>query len=302
MLVNASVIQGLFTNLKTTFNKAFAAVEPVWPKIAMEVPSTGASNDYSWLSMFPKMREWIGEKYVKALEAFNYQLVNRDFEATVEVKRKHIEDDQIGIYSPLAKDAAHSAKTWPDELIFEVVNGAFASLCFDGQYFIDTDHPVGDGVVSNKITVKLKAGTLAEAQASFGAAKTKMREFKDDEGRPLGLRPNVLLVPPALEDTANLLMDSERLQDGKQNPYRNSAEVVVGDYLTDPDAWFLLDTTRPVKPFIFQPRKRPVFVSQVNMESDDVFMKAVYKYGAESRGNAGYGFWQLAVGSDGSTG
>ena len=62
---------------------------------AMVVPSTGKENDYSWLSRFPKMREWIGDKVVKALAAFNYTIRNKDWEATVEVERNDIEDDQI---------------------------------------------------------------------------------------------------------------------------------------------------------------------------------------------------------------
>ena len=36
------------------------------------------------------------------------------------------------------------------------------------------------------------------------------------------------------------------------------------------------------------------------MDSDDVFNKALYKFGAEARGAGGYGFWQLAVGSTGT--
>lgn len=36
------------------------------------------------------------------------------------------------------------------------------------------------------------------------------------------------------------------------------------------------------------------------MDSDDVFNKKEYKYGAEARAAGGYSFWQLAFGSDGT--
>lgn len=300
MLVNKSTIQAVFLSLKTTFNNAFDAAPSVWQKIAMEVPSTSSQNDYTWLSNFPKMREWVGDKVVKSLEAFKYTIANKPFEATIGVKRDDIEDDNLGIYKPQAEMAGFSAKQWPDELVMELVNAAFATPCYDGQYFFDTDHPVGGASVSNKGTAALSFATLAAAQASYGAARTAMRKFKDDEGRPLNIIPSVLLVPPALEDTAKALMSNDRLEDGKPNPYKNSAEVVVDARLTSDTAWFLLDMTKPVKPFVFQPRKKPVFVSQTSEENDDVFMRGEFKFGTEARGNAGYGLWQLAYGSTGA--
>lgn len=301
MIVNASAINAIFVNLKATFNKAFDAAPSTWAKIAMRVPSTGVQNDYAWLENFPKMRRWVGDKVIKNLKAGKYTLKNEDFEATIAVARNDIEDDILGIYAPQAQNAGFSAKQWPDELIFDIVNGGFSTECFDGQYFFDTDHPVNGQSVSNKGTKALSVATLAAAQASYGAARTAMRKFLDEEGRPLNITPNVLLVPPALEDTARALLTNERLEDGKPNPYRGTAELVVDARLTSDTAWFLLDTTKPVKPFIFQERKAPVFVQQTKMDSDDVFKRGVFNFGVESRGAAGYGFWQLAYGSDGTT-
>lgn len=300
MLVNASTLSAIFINLKTTFNNAFTTAPSQWQDVAMLVPSTGKQNDYGWLSNFPRMRKWIGEKAVKALAASKYSIVNDDFEATVEVDRNDIEDDNLGIYKPQAEMAGHSAKQLPDEIVFDLINQAFTALCYDGQYFFDTDHPVNGQSVSNKGTKKLSCATLAAAQASYGAARTAMKKFKDDEGRPLAISPNVLLVPSALEDTANLLMSTERFEDGKPNPYRNTAKVVVAPWLTSDDAWFLLDTSKPVKPFIYQERKKPDFVQQTDPQADNVFNRRKFKFGAEARAAGGYGFWQLAYGSDGS--
>ncbi|MDP2153810.1 MAG: Mu-like prophage major head subunit gpT family protein [Methylotenera sp.] len=300
MLVNKETIGNVFISLKTTFNNAFAAAPSVWQKIAMRVPSTTGQNDYAWLSNFPKMRKWIGDKQVKSLEAAKYTLVNDDFEATVEVDRNDIEDDTLGIYGPQAEMAGWSAKQMPDEGILEVVNLGFTTACYDGQYFFDTDHTVAGASVSNKGTKVLSISTLAAAQASYGAYRTAMKKFKDDEGRPLNVTPNVLLVGPALEDTANALMTNDKLEDGKPNPYKNTATVVVDARITSDTAWFLLDTTKPVKPFVFQDRKSPVFVEQTDAQSDDVFSRKKFKFGAEARAAFGYGFWQLAFGSDGT--
>lgn len=301
MLVNKSTLSSVFIALNAAFNNAFAAAPSVWEKVAMKVPSTTGQNDYAWLSNFPKMRKWVGDKNVKALEAAKYSIVNDDFEATIEVDRNDIEDDTLGIYAPQAQMAGEAARQLPDEIVFDLVNGAFATKCFDGQYFVDTDHDVAGASVSNKGTKALTITTLAAATASYGAYRTAMRKFKDADGRPLNITPTVLLVPPALEDIALALMNSERLEDGKPNPYRGTAQVVCDARLTSDTAWFLLDTTKAVKPFIYQERKAPVFVQQTDAQTDDVFNRKKFKFGAEARAAGGYGFWQTAFGSDGTT-
>ena len=299
MLVNRSNLEQIFINLKTTFNKAFDAAPSLWQKTTMLVPSGGSQNDYGWLSRFPRMRKWIGDKVIKALEAFKYTVVNDDWEATVEVDRNDIEDDNLGIYAPMAQEAGFSARQLPDEIDADLKNNAFANLCYDGQYFYDSDHSVAGASVSNLGTAALSAATTAAAAASYGAARLAIMSFKDDEGRPLGLIPDTLEVPPALEATARLICENEKLTDESPNPYRGTATVMVNPRLTSSTAWFLHVTTRPVKPFVYQERKKPVFVQQIDMASDDVFMRRQYKFGAEARCAGGYGFWQMSYGSTG---
>lgn len=303
MLVNKANLEAIFINLKTTFNKAFAATPPEWQKTAMKVPSTGSQNDYAWLSRFPKMRKWLGDKVVKALSAFKYTVVNDDWEATVGVLRKDIEDDNLGIYEPQAQEAGYSAQQLPDEIVADLKNNAFTEYCYDGQYFYDTDHPVGKdetlASVSNKGTAALSAATLALAAASYGAARLAIMSFKDDEGRPLGLIPDTLEVPPALEAVATLLLTSDKLGDESPNPYKGTAQLLLNTRLTSETAWFLHVTKRPLKPFIYQERKAPIFVSQTGMDADAVFSRGEFKFGAEARAAGGYGLWQMSYGSTG---
>jgi len=299
MLVNKSNLTAVFINLKTTFNKAFEAAPSLWEQTAMRIPSGSSQNDYSWLSRFPKMRKWLGDKVVKALSAFKYTIINDDFEATVGVDRNDIEDDNIGIYEPMARDAGFSAKQLPDEIVADLKNNAFANECYDGQYFYDTDHDVAGSSVSNKGTAALSAATTALAAASYGAARLAIMSFTDDEGRPLGLIPDLLEVPPALEATAKLLLESEKLTDESPNPYRGTARILVNPWLTSSTAWFLHVTNRPLKPYIYQERKAPVFVQQTSEENDDVFNRKQFKFGAEARAAGGYGLWQMSYGSTG---
>lgn len=299
MLVNKSNLTAVFINLKTTFNKAFEGAPSQWEKTAMLVPSGSSQNDYAWLSRFPKMRKWLGDKVMKALEAHQYSVVNDDWEATVWVDRNHVEDDILGIYGPMAQEAGYSARTLADEIVADLKNNAFTGVCYDGQYFYDTDHPVGSSTKSNKGTAALSAATTAAALASYGAARTAIMTFTDDESRPLGLIPNLLEVPPALETVGKLICENDKLTDESPNPYKGTAVLLVNPWLTSSTAWFLHVTNRPMKPYIYQERKKPVFVQAIDPESDDVFMRKMFKYGAEARAAGGYGLWQLSYGSTG---
>jgi len=62
--------------------------------------------------------------------------------------------------------------------------------------------------------------------------------------------------------------------------------------------WFLMDLSKPLKPLLYQERKKPEFQSKTDpASSDHVFMRDEFLWGTSMRCNVGYGFWQLAFGS-----
>lgn len=66
--------------------------------------------------------------------------------------------------------------------------------------------------------------------ANYAAARAAMGSFKSDEGRPLNVRPNLLVVPPSLEGAALELVTAEQIN-GTTNKWRGTAEVLVVPYL-----------------------------------------------------------------------
>jgi len=300
--VNKATLDVLFLALKKSFNNAMMRASPTWDQIATLIPSTTAANYYAWMEQFPQLRKWVGDKMIQRLQRQDYIVPNDDYEATLSVKRNHIEDDQLGIYPVNADAYGTTAANWPDKLIYDLVNAGFKNKCFDGQPFFSAKHPVAKTTYSNLLTAPLSIASQAEAKAGFGKAREMMWSLRDSQDEPLSLNPNILLVGPALFDLATSLMTTDRLEDGKPNPYKGAAKVVMSQRITSSTAWFLLDTTQALKPFIFQMRKKPVFVSQVTPDSDGVFMRAEYLFGVEARGAAAYAFWQMAVGSTGTGG
>lgn len=291
LVINASNLAAIYQGFKTTFKSAFAGATPDWSKIATVVPSTTATENYGWLAAWPQLREWIGDRQIKSLQAYGYSITNRKFESSIGVPRDAIDDDTYGVFGNLFAEMGYAAATHPDSLVFSLLAAGPSTLCYDGQYFFDTDHPVGAGVVSNwgggagaawyfletrrplkplifqmRREYDLKAMTSMEDEgvfmrdeyrygvdarcnvgyglwqmaygskqtldeAGFEAACVALATMKDDEGRPLGIKGNLLVVPPALEKAALKLVKSQYLASGADNPYYNRAEVLVSAYL-----------------------------------------------------------------------
>lgn len=61
--------------------------------------------------------------------------------------------------------------------------------------------------------------------------------------------------------------------------------------------WYLLDTNRAIKPFIFQLRRGVQLVRMDRPEDEQVFMQKKFRYGVDYRAVATYGLWQLCYAS-----
>ena len=68
--------------------------------------------------------------------------------------------------------------------------------------------------------------------ANYAAARTAMMNFKADGGRPMGIRPTLLVVPPTLESSAFEVLKAERDAAGATNVYQNSADLLVTPWLS----------------------------------------------------------------------
>ncbi|MDR0673334.1 MAG: Mu-like prophage major head subunit gpT family protein [Zoogloeaceae bacterium] len=233
MPITQQQLDALKTSIVARFNAGLAAAPDDWTKIARLIPSSSKSNTYAWLSQFPAFREWVGARAHKALAEKAYTVVNKKFEATVDVQRTDIEDDAFDHYGAIAESAGRSAIDHKNSLIFEALKAGFTSECYDGQYFFDADHPV----------------------------------YANEDGTG-GVTTVSNLVP----------LDTDGEEEASE-------------------PWALLCTKRAVAPLYLQERVPVEFAANTAVWSDNVFNLDVYSYGARWRGNAAYGFWQCAVGS-----
>ena len=293
MVINPQTLRGIYVAFNTIFNKALTEVQPMYTEIASVIPSTTESETYAWLGDIPGMREWIGDREVQNLTASGYVIRNKDFELTVGVDRNAVEDDKLGLYNISIQNLAQEAARHPDTLIFDLLAAGFTVKCSDGQPFFSAAHKVGNETFSNMSHAKLSLDAYIKARAAI-------MSLTNSQGQALSLIPDKLIVPPALEKEARDILVADFVNGTKNTMQGTAKPVVVPQLAKHGTKWFLLCTTRPVKPLIYQERKKAKFVSLTAESDPNGFMSKKFLYGADSRGNAGFGFWQMAFGSDGT--
>lgn len=292
MIVNQANLHGLSVGYSTAFNRSFGDTQSNYQKVATVVPSSTGEQDYKWLGQIPDMREWVGERELQSLAAYDYLIKNKKFEMTISVPRDDIEDDKYGVYTPYFSNMGEAAALHPDVLVFGAMMDGFKEKCYDGQPFFSSSHKVGKDTYSNCTDKRLSRESYMEARSSI-------MSIRGDKGKSLKLVPDLLVVSPALEETAKLILEADQI-DGTTNVLKGTAKLLVEPALAEhPDYWFLLCTGRFLKPIIYQIRKKIKFTSLTKDTDENVFMRDEFVYGADGRSNAGYGFWQMAYGSTG---
>ncbi len=140
--ITAEQLNMIKTTLIARFDAGLKLAREDYKKVAKVIASSNKSNTYAWLAQFPSFVEWVGARQHKAIKEHAMQVVNRKFETTVDVLREDIEDDNIGQYGTLAESAGIAAIDLKNDLVFQALANGFATACYDGQYFFDSDHPV----------------------------------------------------------------------------------------------------------------------------------------------------------------
>ncbi|QBF31499.1 Mu-like prophage major head subunit gpT family protein [Thalassococcus sp. S3] len=296
MIINAATLNAIRVGFNGSFRRGLGQAENEMARIATTVPSSTKENKYGWLGKIPNMSEWIGARTIHGIAEHDYAIKNKSFELTIGVDRDDIDDDNLGVYDPLFVEMGESARSHPNQMVFDALQNGFTNECYDGQNFFDTDHPVLDEngatitvantdggagtpwfLLSTKRALKpiifqtrkaaefvakdrvtddnvfdlkeFRYGIDARYNVGYGfwqmswgsrqtlnadnykAARAAIMGMKGDYGRPLGLMPDLLVVPPTLEGEAMEILNAERNAAGETNIWKGTAELMVTPWL-----------------------------------------------------------------------
>lgn len=296
MIINRQNLTNLGVGFKTSFQNGLGQAEAQSDRVSTMVSSSTAREEYGWLGKIPNVREWVGDRVMQNMLQHAYAIRNRSWELTIGVDRDDIEDDSLGVYTPMFEEMGRSTAAHKEHLVFGLLQSGFTEICYDGQPFFDQDHPVldesgntvsvantdgGGGVpwylmdgsrALKPIIFQMRRpwnfvakdrpdddkaferkeyvyGVDGRSNVGFGfwqfawgsrqtlnatsykLARESLMGMRGDYGRPLGVMPNILVVPPSLEGPALELLNAERNAAGATNIYRNTAELLVVPWL-----------------------------------------------------------------------
>lgn len=190
--------------------------------------------------------------YEDEVEGFNVIYTHGTFGKGTSVSQELWEDDQFAVMRRKPKNLADAKIRTQEQFAADIFNYGFTtggggSAPFTGPdslALFSTAHLREDGgaTQSNSITSDLSEDSIENALVT-------MRATLDGKGQLMLVQPGSLLVPPALEKEARILMDSMQrtgTTNNDINPYKGRLDVVVWDYLGSTaggsdTAWFIYD-------------------------------------------------------------
>lgn len=284
--------------------------------ISMLFDSDQESETYKWLGQVPAMREWISGRNAKAFSTNGITIVNKEFEATLQVLLSELRRDKTGqVQIRIAELAQRALSHWNKLLSTLITNGtgATSGYCYDGQYFFDDDHSEGDSGTQKNLLTASEVAALDVATATKPTAQEAARAilgvigymmgYKDNEGEPMNENAQkfLLMTSPALWQHLAGGVYSQYVGSGETNPVANivakegfDISIVANARLSYTTQFAIFRTDAPAKPFIRQ-EEVPLKMSALAEGSDEEFKNKRHLYSVEAIRNVGYGYWQYAA-------
>jgi phage major head subunit gpT-like protein len=269
---------------------------------------------YGILGANSAMREWVGPRQANVLDKKQYEIRNKQYEATMVVPQLELNRDKLGMLqariNTFAEDAG--AGHW-GTLLEGLINNA-DGICYDGQKFFDTDHVWGDsGTQTNALTATevpssnvgtTTAPTPTEAANIILEMTAWMLTYKNNKGRPVNANARQFIV---MVSTAQMFagvvqaIANQYLAGTVTNPLTGMKQggfmytPVLNPNLTNATEKIrLFRMDGPVKPFIRQD-EQGIEYQMLGRGSDFYFDNKAIKLGIDASRGAGYGAWEYAA-------
>ena len=186
-----------------------------------------------------------GIEYDDFDQLYKTTLTHKEYVKGFKVERKLVDDDQYGLINPRPRQLAISAMRTREKHAASIFNNAFSASYTGGDSIrlCNASHPLAP---THSADVQSNAGTTALSYTSLNATRELMRAYTDDRGELTPVMPDTLLIPAELEEAANAIAKTVNKPD-TGDYHANFAgnwlkAIVVWDYLTDANNWFLIDS------------------------------------------------------------
>jgi phage major head subunit gpT-like protein len=306
-------LPSLYVKYSQLFQQSILNIGVNWPKFAQMFESSTTTETHVFADRIQQMRQWFGDRQVDNISLRSYSLTNQPFEKTLELDAFNVADNKINAFAPAVQMLTMQATKWADNLFFNPTYGAIPGgtsfVTYDSQPFWSASHPAN---VDNTTQYPLMANYATGFQltsANYFTARQQMRAYIGADGLPLNVNPNLLMTGTALESAAIQILQTQWTAPSvalgqnaagvvQQNPLYGTADLLIvpdmqalNGVIATGNPWILMDSTMPLKPFIYQLREAPVFFFLFSPQSSPMIARHALQMGVHTRGIGGYGPW-----------
>jgi len=224
-------------------------------------------------------------------QQYRTSYTHKEWVKGMKIERKLVDDDQYSVINKRPQQLALVAKRTMEKHAASVFNNAFTTsifaggdglaLCSSAHTYIGTATTVGN------------TGTTALSATAVEATRLLMRQFTDETDNLMISSGDTIIVPPNLEETAwEIVNASGKMDTAENNPNFNKGKykVVVWDYLTDTNNWFMADN-KMMKMYLKWFNRVP---TEFNKDKD--FDTYISKWSVYTRYSYGFSGWSWIYG------
>jgi phage major head subunit gpT-like protein len=315
-ITNQNILDTASTTFHAKFDEIFENGAPgVFGLYTEMIPTDSKINEIDVLETMPVVREWVGAKQFKDILASNLSATIKSYERSFSIKRVDAITDRTGAIgrriSTFMNPGAEGGDIFDLLAFTELVSASGAGgTGYDGVALFSTAHVRGPaaGNQSNKSTTAL---SFAEHDT---AIKT-MTSLRDENGEPLRIAPDTLIVGPKNRKMGmQITQSTERIiavdNAGAESGTRVAAAAIPnvfggGDMtlVVDPrlvgtqdDYYYYLDTTKGPRPIIGYVLTEPHAEDQTEMNSEGRFLNDELRFSVEADVVFAPGDWHVAYG------
>jgi phage major head subunit gpT-like protein len=251
--------------------------------------SFGAISPDAWLNF-----EKSGQVSAVSYDAgYKTTFMHKEFLVELPIRRTLLEDNLYSNIIEPVQQLGDSAALRREIDAASVFNNASSTsyLGGDGVPLVDGSHPNGP----SKSSTQDNEGSYSLTADNVETVRQAMMAYTDDVGEMLGVMPNLLLVPPELENQAKIITQTEYSvgnANNDVNPQMGRFQYLVWHYLTDSDGWFMIDTNLMRRSLIWFDRV-PL---SINLKAGDTTVFATYI--ARMRYSYGWRDWRWIYGNN----
>lgn len=295
MALRANFGDLLEPGLRQIFDDKYTEMSEVFSSI-FHVNSSSADIErdsaITGFSLLEETTEGGAIQYEDPVQMYDVSYVHKKYTKGFKVSEELMEDDRYNIIKKKPAALARACRRTTEELAATVFINAFSSgTGGDAKYLCAVTHPRADGGTAQS---NASGSGITLTETNLNTALLAMRGQLDDKGMKIGVKADTIIVPPALEKTANILLNStlrSGTADNDANYYKGLLKVVSWDWLTSSTAWFLLDSSQHELNFFW--RIKPEF------KQDNSFDTGMALFKARMRCSMGWSDWRGVWGSKG---